>query len=63
MSRPIGSKNKELIATPDTVQFTTEERIQFIANLIADRIAEDEADGFPLLERLREGAHVPEQTS
>ncbi len=54
MSRPKGSKNQQAIATPDTVQFTVEERIKFIADLIADRIAEDEADGFPLLKRIQE---------
>ncbi len=54
MSRPKGSKNQQAIATPDTVHFTVEERIKFIADLIADRIAEDEADGFPLLKRIQE---------
>lgn len=54
MSRPKGSKNQQAIATPDTVQFTVEERIKFIADLIADRIVEDEADGFPLLKRIQE---------
>lgn len=54
MSRPMGSKNKkQTIATPDTVQFSTEERIQFLADLIATRIAEDEANGFPLLKELQ----------
>ena len=54
MSRPKGSKNQQAIATPDTVQFTIDERIKFIADLIADRIAEDEADGFPLLKKIQE---------
>ena len=54
MSRPKGSKNQQAIATPDTVQFTVEERIKVIADLIADRIAEDEADGFPLLNKIQE---------
>lgn len=54
MSRPTGSKNKQqTIATPDTVQFSTEERINFLADLIATRIAEDEAKGFPLLKGLQ----------
>ena len=34
MSRPKGSKNQQAIATPDTVQFSVEERIKFIAGLI-----------------------------
>ena len=53
MSRPMGSKNKQVVATPDTVLFSTEERIQFLADLIASRIAEDETDGFPLLRELQ----------
>lgn len=61
MSRPKGSKNQQAIATPDTVQFSTEERILFIASLIADRIADDEADGFPLLKEIQETGRVPEQ--
>jgi hypothetical protein len=61
MSRLKGSKNKQAIATPDTVQFSTQERILFIARLIADRIAEDESDGFPLLKEIQEAGHVPEQ--
>ncbi len=58
MSRAKGSKNQQAIATPDTVQFTVEERIKFIADLIADRIAEDEADGFPLLKKIQEVDNV-----
>jgi len=46
------SSNQRTIATPDTVLFSTEERIEFIAHLIADRIVEDEADGFPLLQKI-----------
>ena len=61
MSRTKGSKNQQAIATPDTVQFSTEERILLIAELIADRIAEDEADGFTLLTKIQEAGNVPEQ--
>jgi hypothetical protein len=61
MSRPKGSKNQQAIATPDTVQFSVEERIKFIADLIADRIAEDEADGFPLLKKIQEVDNVSRQ--
>ncbi len=61
MSRPKGSKNQQAIATPDTVQFTVEERIKFIADLIADRIAEDEADGFPLLKKIQEVDNASKQ--
>jgi hypothetical protein len=61
MSRPKGSKNQQAIATPDTVQFTIDERIKFIADLIADRIAEDEADGFPLLKKIQEVDNASKQ--
>lgn len=57
MSRPKGSKNKEQkLATPDTVLFSTEERIMFLADIIVDRIAEDEAKGFPLLNAIKKKA-------
>lgn len=52
MSRPKGSKNSQSLATPDTVQFTTEQRIVFIANLIVDRILEDLAKDQPLLKEI-----------
>ena len=61
MSRSMGSKNKQVVATPDTVLFSTEERIQFIADLIASRIAEDETDGFPLLKKLQVLDNEPER--
>jgi len=50
MSRPQGSKNKEQrLATPDTVLFSTEERVKFLADLIVTRIEEVETEGLPLL--------------
>lgn len=57
MSRPQGSKNaQQKLATPDTIFFSTEERIKFLADLIATRIAEDEAEGFPLLDAIKKEA-------
>ena len=54
MSRPQGSRNKEQkLATPDTVLFSTEERIKFLADLIVTRIVEDETEGFPLLNAIK----------
>jgi len=43
---------KQALATPDTIQLSTEERIKFIANLIVDRIIQDEKDNFALLEKI-----------
>ena len=45
-------EDHKAIATPDTVLLTTAERIEFIARLISERIAEDEKDGFPLLKEI-----------
>lgn len=61
MSRPKGSKNQEALATPDTVRFSVEERIQFLADLITTRIAEDEADGFPLLKKIQGADNAAKQ--
>jgi hypothetical protein len=52
-------EQQQAIATPDTVQFTTEQRIEFLAQLITDRIVEDEANGFPLLRTIQEEGHEP----
>ena len=49
MSRPKGSTNKNPPAVPDTVIFSTEERLELIANLIVERILEDQATGQTLL--------------
>ena len=62
MSRPQGNKNKQALAVPDTVLLTTEERIEFIASLIVNRIAEDETDGFVLLEKIK-ATHGTKQTN
>lgn len=53
MPNPKGSKNKQALAVPDTVRLTTQERIELVARLIADRIAEDEASGFVLLKKIK----------
>lgn len=53
MPRPKVRVEKEKLAVPDTVSLTTKERVEFVARLIADRIAEDEANDFALLEEIR----------
>lgn len=62
MSRPQGSKNNQAIATPDTVLFTTEQRIEFIASLIVDRITEDESNDRILLKEIG-AVHGTEQNA
>ncbi|NTU72554.1 hypothetical protein HGB07_00015 [Candidatus Roizmanbacteria bacterium] len=44
---------KQALAVPETVLLSTQERIEFIANLIADRIAADEAEDFVLLKKIK----------
>lgn len=46
-----GNKEKSL-AVPDTINFTTEQRVEFLANLIVARILEDKADNHTLLKSL-----------
>ena len=41
---------------------TTEERIEFIAQLIAERIAEDQNNGFELLKKIEAHYGHPETT-
>ena len=52
MSRPKGSSNKETASEPDSISYTTEQRLEFIANLIVDSIAEDEESGQPLFHKI-----------
>ena len=56
MARTTGSTNKNPPAVPDTVLLTTEERIEFLANLIVDRMLEDHANGQKLLKSIG-GSH------
>lgn len=52
MSRPKGSSNRETATGPDSISYTTEQRLEFIANLIVDSITQDEANGGELLHRI-----------
>jgi hypothetical protein len=52
MARTKGSSNKKPPAAPDTVEFTTEQRLAFIANLIVDRILQDKANELTLLKQI-----------
>ncbi|MEI6054377.1 MAG: hypothetical protein WCQ49_03365 [Candidatus Saccharibacteria bacterium] len=53
MSHPNHNEDKQALAIPDTVSLTTAERIEFIANLIVERIAEDEITNFELLKKIK----------
>lgn len=55
MSRPLGSPNQQAIAVPDTINLSTQERIEFLAALIVERIIEDRANGHTLLKTIGGG--------
>jgi hypothetical protein len=52
MTRIKESKNKSIIEPAIALNLTTEERIQFFANLIIDRIIEDQNNGQILYKKL-----------
>lgn len=52
MSRPKGSKNKNSAAVPVYSTFSVEERIVVIANLIVDRILEDQTTNKKILKAI-----------
>lgn len=52
MSRPKHSRNKKTLQPVISSQMTTEERIRFLANLIIDRIIEDQNNGKVLYKKL-----------
>lgn len=54
MPKTKNDDEKESLAIPDTISFTTEQRIDFLANLIVNRILEDKANDLALLKSLRE---------
>lgn len=52
MGRRKGSKNKKPIIDPLHTVMTTEERLEFLASLIVERIEEDQTDGGELFEKI-----------
>lgn len=50
MSRPKGSKNKLREAAVESFSYTTEQRIELLADLIVEKIIEDRRNGRRLLE-------------
>lgn len=47
------STKKNVSAQPVTLSLSVQERIEFFANIIVDRIIDDQASGQKLLERIR----------
>lgn len=57
MARPKGSKNKNSSALPQYTALSTDERLEVLANLIVDKILEDQTSGRKLLSEI-EGGHA-----
>lgn len=55
MARPKGSRNKNSSALPQYVDLTTEERITLLANLIVDKIIDDQNNGQMIQKRIEVG--------
>ncbi len=53
MSRPKGSTNKVSVQTPTECSLTPEERLEFIANLMLDRIVADQSGNKKLLRKIK----------
>jgi hypothetical protein len=53
MARTKGSHNKDAMIRPVTSELTVEERIQLLANLIVDRVADDQEKNQRLLKQLK----------
>ena len=52
MSRRKGSKNKKPVIDPLHTVMTNEERLDFLASLIVNRIEEDQANGRNLITKI-----------
>jgi hypothetical protein len=53
MARTKGSQNKDMMIRPATSELTVEERIQLLANLIVDRVADDQTKKYKLLQQTK----------
>lgn len=60
MPRPKGSKNKVQRLPAEQFRYTLEERIDLVADLLVDKILEDQHNGKRLLSIL-ELSHAPKQ--
>jgi hypothetical protein len=58
MARLKGSTNKHISSQPTTIALSTEGRLEFLANIIVDRIMDDQKSGQTLLKSMR-GKHAP----
>jgi hypothetical protein len=58
MSRPKGSLNKKTKSSPPTLEMSIETRIEFLANIIIERILEDQKNGGALARQLEAEGYV-----
>jgi hypothetical protein len=58
MARTKGSKNKNSSALPQYSALSTEQRVTVLANLIVDRIVEDQNNDCTLLKKITRRDHV-----
>jgi hypothetical protein len=56
MPRPKGSKNKPKPATDGAFEYTLEQRMKMVADLIVEKIIEDQSFGHKLINILDQGA-------
>jgi hypothetical protein len=53
MARLKGSTNKHISSQPVTIALSTEGRLEFLANIIVDRIIDDQNSGQALLKSIK----------
>ncbi len=58
MGRIKGARNKNTIKRPQTSALSTTERIQLLANLVIERILEDQKNGNVLLRKINHGQQI-----
>jgi hypothetical protein len=58
MARTKGAKNKESTKLPSTMTLSTEERIEFLATILVDRIMDAQTNGSLLRVKLRDKSHA-----
>ncbi len=61
MSRPKGSKNKPKAPVMEQFTFTAEQRVKLVANLVIEKILEDQKFAKKLTTLLEEKKNVPNQ--
>jgi len=58
MGRTKGSVNKQPKQLPDTAYLAPEQRVEFLANIIIERIQQDQKNGGKLLKKLQDIHHA-----